>query len=32
MLFDSDEDFAKAKAVSDRMVKRAIALDGTCKF
>ncbi|GJJ13395.1 hypothetical protein Clacol_007649 [Clathrus columnatus] len=30
MLIESDSDLAKAAAASDRMVKRAIALDGTC--
>lgn len=32
VLFTSDNEFARAKAVVDRMVKRAVALDGTCTF
>lgn len=30
VLFTSDEEFRRAEEVVDRMVKRAIALDGTC--
>jgi FAD/FMN-containing dehydrogenase len=31
ILFENDDEFAKAKGAVDRMVWRAIALDGTCK-
>lgn len=30
ILFTSDQEFHRAERVVDRMVKRAIALDGTC--
>ena len=32
ILFKTDEEKAKAKELVHRMVRRAIALDGTCKF
>lgn len=32
ILFKTDEEMAKAKELVHRMVKRAIALDGTCEF
>jgi D-lactate dehydrogenase (cytochrome) len=32
ILFKTDEEKIKAKELVHRMVKRAIALDGTCKF
>jgi D-lactate dehydrogenase (cytochrome) len=32
ILFRTDEEKMKAKELAHRMVKRAIALDGTCKF
>lgn len=32
MLFEGQEGFEKARIVSDRMVHRALALDGTCKL
>ena len=31
MLIEGQEDLEKARIVSDRMVRRALALDGTCK-
>jgi len=32
LLFSTAEEFQKAKGVVDRVVRRAIALDGTCQF
>lgn len=32
MLFEGPEDFEKAHEVSERMVQRALALDGTCTY
>jgi D-lactate dehydrogenase (cytochrome) len=32
ILFKTDEEKEKARALVSRMVKRAIALDGTCKL
>ena len=32
ILFSNDEEFARARGAVDRMVWRAIALDGTCEY